>query len=164
MKNYICLKCGKEFNCIQTVDGVVRINYARKYCYECVKPYERLNTKVVNGMKTCTRCKKEQPITEYFPNGKNHIHGRCKTCFNEDQRAWFAKTKQDAITYKGGKCVVCGYSKCSASLDFHHRDMTQKEFTISEDRRSLESIKKELDKCDLICANCHRELHYNLTK
>jgi predicted HNH restriction endonuclease len=71
--------------------------------------------------------------------------------------------KLKAIEYKGGKCSICGYSKCKDALDFHHIDEKDKEFGIGEKgyTRSWEKVKIELDKCILVCANCHREIHSN---
>lgn len=68
-----------------------------------------------------------------------------------------------AVNYKGGRCMRCGYSKCSGALDFHHTDSKGKNFGISKGgiTRSWERVKKEVDKCILICANCHREEHWN---
>ena len=69
--------------------------------------------------------------------------------------------KLKAIEYKGGKCVHCGYSKCPQALVFHHVDPSQKEFEISSGTaQSFEKCKPELDKCILLCQNCHSELHY----
>lgn len=69
------------------------------------------------------------------------------------------KLKEIAIKYKGGKCVNCGYDKCLEALDFHH--LSGKDFGISSKgyTRSWESVKAEVDKCILLCANCHREIH-----
>jgi 5-methylcytosine-specific restriction endonuclease McrA len=66
-----------------------------------------------------------------------------------------------ALEYKGGKCSRCGYSKCLEALEFHHLESSKKDFGISDRgyTRSWEKVSKELDKCDLVCANCHRELH-----
>ena len=66
-----------------------------------------------------------------------------------------------AITYKGGKCQSCGYNKCLEALEFHHIDPKQKDFSISQygHSRSWERVRKELDKCVILCANCHREIH-----
>lgn len=71
------------------------------------------------------------------------------------------KLREVAIQYKGGKCVFCGYGKCIDALEFHHLDPKEKDFGISKNgmTRSWEKTKKEVDKCILICANCHRELH-----
>lgn len=65
------------------------------------------------------------------------------------------------VKYKGGKCEACGYDKCNSALDFHHTDESDKEFGISERlTNSIESLKKEADKCILLCSNCHREHHH----
>lgn len=72
------------------------------------------------------------------------------------------KTKLKAIEYKGGKCIVCGYHKCPNALTFHHIDPSKKSFGISGGTRSFEKLKSELDKCVLLCHNCHAELHAGL--
>lgn len=75
------------------------------------------------------------------------------------------RNKIKGIEYKGGKCSICGYDKCNSALDFHHLDQTKKDFTISSNmNRAWSKIKIELDKCILVCANCHREIHENLHK
>ena len=70
--------------------------------------------------------------------------------------------KERAIAYLGGACRICGYDKWPAAFDFHHLDPMGKDFTISEAMTSWERIKPELDKCELLCANCHREVHDGL--
>lgn len=69
--------------------------------------------------------------------------------------------KEKAINYLGGKCSKCGYNKCMNALDFHHLNPEEKEFNIARDRHTLswKTLEKELDKCILLCANCHREEH-----
>ena len=71
------------------------------------------------------------------------------------------KIRAMAIEYKGGKCEMCGYNKCSDALEFHHVDSKGKDFSISRKgyTRSWRKVKAEIDKCILICANCHREIH-----
>ena len=65
-----------------------------------------------------------------------------------------------AIEYKGGKCQICGYKKYQGALDLHHINPNQKEFNISQKghSRSWDRVRKEIDKCMLVCANCHREV------
>jgi 5-methylcytosine-specific restriction endonuclease McrA len=74
------------------------------------------------------------------------------------------KVREKAITYKGGRCQVCGYSNCLEALEFHHLESTGKDFGISDRgyTRSWKRILAELDKCVLLCANCHREVHNGL--
>ncbi len=76
------------------------------------------------------------------------------------------KIKSMAIEYKGGQCCVCGYSKCSAALDFHHKLGEEKLFGLGLNgmTRSWERTKAEVDKCVLVCANCHREIHEGMTQ
>ncbi len=71
------------------------------------------------------------------------------------------KVREMAIEYKGGKCIFCNYKKCIQALEFHHVGDEEKDFSISDKgyTRSWERVKKEIDKCVLVCANCHRELH-----
>lgn len=69
--------------------------------------------------------------------------------------------KSKAFQYLGGACKICGYDKCLAAIDFHHRDPRQKDFAISL-KMSWPAIEKELDKCVALCANCHREVHAGL--
>jgi hypothetical protein len=72
------------------------------------------------------------------------------------------KIKEMAVIYKGGKCEICGYDKCNWAFDFHHIDKTKKEYSISSNSTlSWDKVKIEVDKCIMLCANCHRELHYN---
>lgn len=76
------------------------------------------------------------------------------------------KIKSLAIEYKGGKCRVCGYAKCNAALDFHHKLGAEKSFGLGLNgmTRSWERTKAEVDKCVLVCANCHREIHEGITQ
>jgi len=71
------------------------------------------------------------------------------------------KKKLIAVEAFGGKCCKCGYDKCTEALEFHHLEKSEKEESPSYIimRWSFEKAKKELDKCILVCANCHREIH-----
>ncbi|HEY4160629.1 MAG TPA: hypothetical protein VGM08_01050 [Candidatus Saccharimonadales bacterium] len=72
--------------------------------------------------------------------------------------------KAKAVKLLGGACIVCGYSKHPGVLDFHHIDPTTKSFGISSGglSRSWASIEIELQKCVLVCANCHREIELGI--
>lgn len=90
----------------------------------------------------------------------------CKKCSNKyfvDKRRIELRFK--AFFYKGGKCEKCGYVGLPACFDFHHKDPSSKLFSISCDphTRSWERVKIELDKCNLLCANCHRLVEFNKT-
>lgn len=70
------------------------------------------------------------------------------------------RTKDKAIEYKGGKCIICGYNRCASAMDFHHLDPSKKDFALSQNMcKAWSKIKDELDKCVLLCSNCHREVH-----
>ena len=74
------------------------------------------------------------------------------------------KLLREIIKEKGGKCQKCGYNKCEDALCFHHRDPNMKDFNLSIKSGSCnwEKYKKEAEKCDLLCANCHIEEHQRL--
>ncbi len=76
------------------------------------------------------------------------------------------KVKAMAIEYLGGKCLYCGYKKYQGALDIHHINPKDKEFGFGHRgyTRSWEKAKRELDKCVLVCANCHREVEAGIIK
>jgi len=104
----------------------------------------------------CNKCGTLDKVLFY-----KSVHTTCKKCMRRRKKGY----KIEAVEYKGGKCIKCGYNKCLAALDFHHRDPLEKDpdWRNLLRKRSLESIKSELDKCDLLCKNCHTELHYCTT-
>lgn len=69
--------------------------------------------------------------------------------------------KKELVALLGGKCKKCGYDKCINALDFHHIK-GDKEYQLSAmfNHSSKQKILKEANKCILLCANCHREMHY----
>lgn len=73
------------------------------------------------------------------------------------------RRKKEAITYKGGCCAHCGYDKHYGALEFHHQNPSEKDVNWNKLRlRSWGKITNELDKCVLLCSNCHREEHHRL--
>ncbi len=73
-------------------------------------------------------------------------------------------TKELAVAYKGGRCIFCGYNECIDALKFHHLNSRNKDFGIGKSgyTRRLSKVFKEVDKCVIVCANCHREIHAGL--
>lgn len=150
-----CLLCGnlKEIQTSHLTSG------ATKTCgcgFSVTNPY--------NLKKECALCGKI-----FIPN--TYTREYCYDCLPENLsradaiRTIKRSTKHKLIEYKGGKCQKCGYNKCEGALQFHHRDKTQKEFTLSQvnlnkTKYSINELLKEADKCDLLCANCHAEEHY----
>jgi len=67
-----------------------------------------------------------------------------------------------AVAHLGGRCSICGYDRCPSAFDFHHVDQLTKDFNISDAMTSWERIVPELEKCVLLCATCHREVHDGL--
>lgn len=95
---------------------------------------------------------------------KSHAY-YCKTHWNQEVHR---RQKQKFIDYlnqyrSGVKCEKCGYDKGFWGLAFHHRDPSVKEFSIEKNRgKRLEALKQELDKCDVLCHNCHAEVHAHM--
>lgn len=87
---------------------------------------------------------------------------KCNSCHANGGR--FAK-KDRMIAYKGGKCQICGYKRCNRSLTFHHLDPKTKTFNFAGNHtRKWVDIERELDKCILLCHNCHNEVHAGMTE
>lgn len=105
--------------------------YARKYCFQCSPSYS-----------------------------KNNNNERAKSI-----TAIRHAIKQQLVRYKGGKCELCGYDKCLGALQFHHLDPNKKDFNPSKEYNrgapDMDKLKQEIDKCQLLCANCHSEVHFN---
>lgn len=80
------------------------------------------------------------------------------------QKKRLLRYKQEGVDYLGGSCSKCGYNKCIEALEFHHKVPGEKVKTGNggaiDRRRTFKANKSELDKCILLCANCHRETHY----
>lgn len=122
-----------------------------------------INTDINN--KICPKCKILKPRTDFYPikGQKIKVSGLCKSCiliFNVDQRQ---EAKRQAVAYKGGGCSKCGYNKCLAALHFHHLDPKDKDKTWNHLKSKFsDKMKLELDKCVLLCANCHIEEHNSI--
>jgi 5-methylcytosine-specific restriction endonuclease McrA len=74
-------------------------------------------------------------------------------------KIWLKNTKQKLIEHRGGKCILCGYNKCIGALHFHHINPAEKSFTISGKTKAYQKLLSESEKCVILCANCHAEVH-----
>ena len=121
---------------------------ASTHCKCCGKELKNIPTRIASFC--CGSCK----VKYYSKDSTGKYSGYYKKRY--------IKKKIALINYAGGKCIKCGHDKL-CSLDFHHRNPEEKSFEINAQtcvRFSLDYLKKGADKCDLVCANCHRAIHY----
>ncbi|HIF57881.1 MAG TPA: hypothetical protein EYQ26_00055 [Rhodospirillales bacterium] len=116
--------------------------------------------------KQCPKCEQVKPDTEFYlrPDRENKSQSYCKECNNANTLGRQRGMKNKMLEYKGGKCISCGFDGHPAAFDFHHRDPKEKEFHPSKLRntswdKNYDKITAELDKCDLLCKNCHAIAH-----
>jgi hypothetical protein len=114
----------------------------------------------------CRVCKFPKDVDDFYIV-KGFRRKDCKKCHNRTVHEYAKKRierqKKKAVAHLGGKCQKCGYDRCLQALEFNHRDPSLKQFDISQATQAEVKwavLVEELDKCDLLCANCHRELHY----
>lgn len=114
--------------------------------------------------KLCKRCNTTKSSDEFYRRRDgSDLSAYCKPCQNNQTTERQQRLKQEAVTYLGGKCSNCGYKKYQGALEFHHKNPDEKDFSISHcARTSFEKVKSELDKCILLCSNCHKERHAGL--
>ena len=170
MKTKICKKCKKEFlSKLVTVEKIHNLQH-RKYCLEC-SPFKEHNTKklefgnypIINGEKFCVGCNTKKSITEFYTqyDKSRRIRKYCKSCSNNFTLTRQKTFKKRCVDYKGGKCELCGYYKSLWALEFHHKNPKEKDFVITKAKSKSfdDDVLKELNKCMLLCSNCHREQH-----
>ena len=145
----------------------LKVNYDRKI------PLEEISNKLNRSLKSVKR--KAQNLNLHRPwvrfskptskQSKNIIDKRYYEKNKEEiyrrKMNRRKKLKEEAIKISGGKCSVCGYDRCLSALEFHHNH-ENKEGHVSTfiKKGSRQKVLKEAKKCILLCANCHRELHY----
>jgi len=133
-----CKSCGGEIPKLITIEGKTHSLSNRTKCFKC-SPFK--NQKSGPGLPGFDKKQKNMALV---------------TAYRQEM-------KRKSVEYKGGKCEICGYSKSLAALTFHHKDKSQKSFGLNDGRtRRWEIIKEEIDKCALLCHNCHAEHHAGL--
>jgi len=134
-----CKKCGEGIPHFTMIDGKKRWLKGRVYCISCSPFGKRL---------FCGRPGKSLSI-EDLRNRKSRYSKRKRI----ELKIW-------AVRYLGGKCERCDYDRNYAALTFHHRDAREKEMRFGAQIMAWSRMKRELDKCEILCENCHRELHH----
>jgi hypothetical protein len=133
-------------------------------------------------MKRCGHCKRVLGLDNFSTaKTKDGLRNWCKECTRVDNRSRYAvydnagklrnkrnaerrtRLKQEIVNRFGGKCARCGYHEFVAGLDFHHVDGTKKEHNIAKlltlSLTNIDKLLIEIDKCVLLCRNCHASLH-----
>lgn len=124
-------------------------------------------------MKSCNKCLKEKPLSEFSKNKtrKDWHSNWCKECKRDYTRSHYLKNKDSYIKSKKqmkkcarkfmfdylskSSCKICWHSN-PISLEFHHIDPSNKKYTVScMQTNSVETIASEIDKCVVLCSNCH---------
>lgn len=166
-----CQKCSDHFPNLVKIDGKTKNLCSRKYCLNCSPFGEHTMNKLHQQTKTesqdsfsCGRCKEVKTKSDFYNRGGGRGGERssyCKKCVLVTTLAKQRNFKLKCVDYKGGKCITCDYSKNMAALEFHHLSPAEKDFAPSHYRSQTWSkkVEQELDKCILLCANCHREIH-----
>ena len=158
--NCSCIKCGMT----KVIQGSHLTSGATKTC-GCECQLDGITT--MNQKKICEICGKEFTIINHGWVRKFCYECSPKiddNCTNAQQITIKRRAlKEMLIQYKGGKCERCGYNKCNRALEFHHLDPTKKDFGVSQNiNRNINDLKAEVDKCILLCSNCHAEVHQEL--
>ncbi len=162
----ICRDCGNVFPNWVEITGKKRNLSSRKYCLSCLPFKARTRRGVIKLVErqfecVCRKCGREYVYDR--DNKRGHGIDLCNSCRVNARRCVM---KQRAVDYKGGECVVCGYSRCLRAIGFHHVDPEEKKFSMSSSTHmaSWGTLRMELDKCVLVCANCHAEIEDGMIK
>jgi hypothetical protein len=156
----------KESNCSQTN---IR-HWLRKFGLNTKHiPRENYHLKLENGY-SCLNCGEnlvgcQSKFCSNNCKSKFHYNLDSKVNHNTNarQKRVSKNRKLELIKMKGGSCEKCGYNKNYSALCFHHRNPHEKTFNLDSRKlsnTSWNSILLEVEKCDLLCCNCHAETHH----
>jgi|688.fasta_scaffold663326_1 hypothetical protein len=148
----ICLNCKDKIPAYQEVNGQLKQLTSRSYCLAC-SPFGKRNTRRIHIKRVRPSTKHCADCGRTFNWTKNSVCSTCRTFKRREQQ------RAIAIDYCGGKCSNCKNDDYDV-LTFHHRDPKEKKFNLCNSwQKKWEVLKEEIEKCDLMCANCHMKLH-----
>ena len=116
---------------------------------------------IIDGKKECAKCHELLPLDKFNIKSSGALTSYCKKCNHKNAYSLLKRRKLEILKKFGNECSICGYDKNIAALEFHHLDPNEKEFQLgSAKTTNLDKLLLEMNKCILVCANCHREIHY----
>lgn len=163
LKNYICSFCNKKYE-TKWEPKNRSFRFCSKSCANKFNPRRKLEGICKTCKNPCHGHRSYCSVKCYQTSRPKRSEEYKKLEMKRLVRSTHQRLKQKAIDYKGGKCQECEYNKCNAALTFHHINPEEKSFTISGKSISWERIKVEIDKCLLLCFNCHAELHSKMVQ
>ena len=117
------------------------------------------------GFKWCSKCTEIKPFSDFRIGGRKtatyRYQAHCKDCQDNDKQKRYDLNKSVVWELKNNPCTDCNEIFHPAAMDFDHINEAEKSFNPSEYDRNLTDILKEIDKCELVCSNCHRIRTYN---
>lgn len=155
------LNAAKKIKLIETLGGCCSMcgetsHWKLEFHHECEKTFD------INS-------KRDSRLSLLLEEIENCICvcGNChRKIHHNTEDTIYKQVKIKMLEYKNTNCCSkCGYSELNSALEFHHTNPDTKEFSMSSYRGGTEisdTYKKELDKCVVLCVNCHREEHYDL--
>lgn len=145
--------------------GTVR-HWLKKYSLKTSgKAGGKRKTTVIDGKKKCSKCGENKPVVQFHSrkDRPGTLQPFCKQCGAKAVSNREKRIKLACIKYKGGKCESCGIESDDSNtgiFEFHHAEPEHKDFSISSAKgKSIQHLTTELDKCQLLCANCHVKRH-----
>lgn len=155
-------------------ETLVKRNALRRHWFEIVDRSSFPHT-IDRKCKDCHQLKPCDWTRSFTQTGRPEYRARCRDCQRAYQNRWNRNSrprrstqamdrryryKKRCADYLGGSCSRCGYDRCIKAMTFHHRDPVEKSFEVSARLDyAWADLKVELDKCDLLCFNCHMEEH-----
>lgn len=119
---------------------------------------------ITNGFKTCFKCDNSKSIDNFrYRTDRDSLSTYCRVCEAENAKDVYLKNKTFCVNALGGQCVFCNKIYPIPVYDFHHKEPEHKDFNISEYRHTTPTkLINELDKCILVCHNCHMKIHHEM--